>query len=267
MKYAAPPSTADEPSATELDMAEVFGGQSLDRKGAPLYRQIADILRELMESGSLRPGQALPREADLAATFNVSLITIRQALRDLEGEGRVRKQSAKPTIVTAPPPRASTSFNFKSLEAIIASTAGRNIKIIKYRQRSSARAREVFGLGRTEKVWGLEAVLHSPRRVVSHNVFYFPPAIGSRLSRRDFDDVVVFRAVQRRLGIELRNAHVTVRADIADATLAQQLGYTEGAAIMAVEMIYFDTKGQPVELTINRNRADAFSLEFDAPNQ
>lgn len=248
-------------------MAEVLGGHSLDRKGAPLYRQIADILRALMESGSLRPGQTLPREADLAETCKVSLITIRQALRELEGEGRVHKQSAKPTVVTAPPPRVSKSFNFKSLEGIIASTAGRHIKIIKYSQRSSARAREVFGLGPTEKVWCLEAVLHSPRRAVSHNVIYFPPAIGSRLSRGDFDDVVVFRAVQRRLGIELRNAHVAVRADIADAKLAQLLNYTEGAAIMAVEMVYFDTKGEPVELTINRNRADAFSLEFDAPNQ
>jgi GntR family transcriptional regulator len=36
---------------------------------------------------------------------------------------------------------------------------------------------------------------------------------------------------------------------------------------MAMEMIYYNINGEPVELTLNRNRADAFSLEFDAPNE
>ena len=57
-----------------------------------------------MLRGRLRPGRTLPREADLAGFFGVSLITVRQALKELETEGRVRKQSAKPTIVTSPPP-------------------------------------------------------------------------------------------------------------------------------------------------------------------
>jgi GntR family transcriptional regulator len=263
---------ADQPTApdatteaTALDALDILSGQAVDPDAGPLYRQIADILRAPIVDGRLPPGQMLPREADLASFFGVSLITVRQALRDLATEGRVRKQSAKPAIVTQPPPKASTSFNFKSLEAIIASTAGRHIEIIDYRKRRSARAQEVFGLASAEQVWCLEAVLHSETQPVSHNVFFFPPAIGARLKREDFDDVVIFRAVQRHLGIQLRNAHVTVRADVADAKLAERLNYKVGAAVMAMEMIYYNTSGEPVELTINRNRADTFSLEFDAP--
>ena len=108
-------------------------------------------------------------------------------------------------------------------------------------------------------------MLHSDNLAVSHNVFYFPPAIGTNLKREDFDDVVVFRAVQRRLGIELRDPHVSVCADVADIHLAERLKYKAGAPIM--EMIYYNMKGEPVEFTINRSRADAFSLEFDLPNE
>ncbi|MEQ9039425.1 MAG: GntR family transcriptional regulator [Silicimonas sp.] len=263
MKNAAKTNTADPPP----DVLTTLAGAHLDRNAGPLYRQIADILREPIESGRFPPGLTLPREADLSEFFGVSLITVRQALRDLADEGLVRKQSAKPAVVTAPPPKATTSFNFKSLEAIIASTAGRRIEILNYRKRRSARAQQVFGLGSNEFVWCLEAVLHSGTQPVSQNVFYFPPAIGARLKRDDFDDVVIFRAVQRHLGIKLRGAHVTVSAEVADATLAEQLSYQEGAPVMAMEMIYYSTSGEPVELTINRNRADAFSLEFDAPNE
>ena len=34
-----------------------------------------------------------------------------------------------------------------------------------------------------------------------------------------------------------------------------------------MEMIYYNMKSEPVEFTINRSRADAFSLEFDLPNE
>jgi GntR family transcriptional regulator len=256
-----------EPAATSPDALQLLAGTSVDRSAGPLYRQIAGILRAPIEDGRLPPGQMLPREADLADFFGVSLITVRQALRDLATEGRVRKQSAKPAVVTAPPPTTSTSFSFNSLKAIIASTAGRHIEILNYRKRRSARAQEVFGLGPTEQAWCLEAVMHSETQPVSQNVIFFPPDIGSRLKRTDFDDVVIFRAVQRHLGIELRGAHVSVRAELADAKLAALLSYREGAPVMAMEMIYYNINGEPVELTLNRNRADAFSLEFDAPNE
>lgn len=239
----------------------------LDRKDGPLYRQIADIIRKPMEAGQLRPGHVLPREADLAAVFGVSLITVRQALRELETEGRVRKRSAKPTIVTSPPSDKSTGFNFNSLEAIIAATAGRRIEFLSYRKRRSARARQVFGLASSVYVHCLEGILSTDSQPVSQCVFYFAPEIGERLSLSDFDDVVVFRAVQRHLGIQLKGAQVSVRAETADPKLAELLDYDEGGAIMAVEMVYYDMQGKPVELAINRNRADTFSLEFEAPNE
>lgn len=249
-----------------FDTLKAFAGRPLDRKDGPLYRQIADIMREPMKAGRLRPGHALPREADLAKVFGVSLITVRQALRELETEGRVQKRSAKPTIVTSPRP-VGTSFNFNSLEAIIASTAGRRIELLGYRKLRSKRARDVFGLGPNDYVYCLEGILHVDSGPISHCVFYFAPEIGERLSRDDFDDVVVFRSVQRHLGIKLQGARVNVRAEVADAKLAELLDYDEGGPVMALEMIYFNTKGEPVELTINRNRADTFSLEFEAPSE
>ena len=86
------------------------------------------------------------------------------------------------------------------------------------------------------------------------------------MKRSDFDDVVVFRSVQRHLGIELSRARITVRAEIANSSLARSLAYEEGAPILVVEMLYFSAQGAPIELTISRNRADLFSLSYEAPN-
>jgi GntR family transcriptional regulator len=249
-----------------LATPESFAPRVLSRDDGPLYRQLVAILRGPIASGALVPGTTLPREADLAERFGVSLITVRQALRALETDGLIRKRAAKPAIVTRPEMPAHPSFSFKSFAQIAASTKDRRLEIHSYRKERSAVASAAFGLKPDEACHCLRATLYQKDEPTGQTTFYFPPAIGSRLKRSDFDDVVIFRAVQRHLGIQLSGARITVRADIADEPLAASLGYAVGGPILVIEMLYHSAEGEPVELTINRNRADLFSLSYDAPN-
>ncbi len=52
----------------------------------PAYEQVADQLRELVLSKRLVPGDRLPNEAKLSATFGVSRSTVREALRVLSAQ-------------------------------------------------------------------------------------------------------------------------------------------------------------------------------------
>ncbi|UCD28690.1 MAG: GntR family transcriptional regulator [Planctomycetota bacterium] len=58
-------------------------------KKRPLYRSITDTLRQQLMDGDLAAGARMPALRELAKKFNVSTITIRQALRVLEQEGRL----------------------------------------------------------------------------------------------------------------------------------------------------------------------------------
>jgi DNA-binding FadR family transcriptional regulator len=55
-----------------------------------LYRQIADQLRQLIDSGEYSVGDRLPTERELAQQFGLSRPTVREALIALEVEGRIR---------------------------------------------------------------------------------------------------------------------------------------------------------------------------------
>jgi GntR family transcriptional regulator len=244
---------------------ESLSPRMLSRDGGPLYRQLVTILREPIASGLLVPGTSLPREADIAGGFGVSLITVRQALRDLEADGLIKKRAAKPAVVAAREPE-QPSFAFKSFAQIAASTKDRRLEIHSYRKERSKTASAAFGLPADSALHCLRATLHQKDHPTGQTTFYFPPSIGSRLKRSDFDDVVVFRSVQRHLGLQLSGARITVRADVADEALAEALDYEIGAPILVIEMLYVSADGEPVELTINKNRADRFSLSYDAPN-
>ena len=72
-----------------------------------LYRQIADQLRALIDSGEYTVGSRLPTERDLAEQLKVSRPTVREALIALEVEGRVRIRVGSGIYVSEPAAVAS----------------------------------------------------------------------------------------------------------------------------------------------------------------
>lgn len=73
-----------------------------------LYRQVADQLRQLIDSGEFAVGDRLPTERDLADQLAISRPTVREALIALEVEGRIRIRVGSGIYVTDPPNAAAS---------------------------------------------------------------------------------------------------------------------------------------------------------------
>jgi len=67
-----------------------------------LYRQIADKILVLIESGEYSIGSRLPSERELAERFSVSRPTIREAVIALEAKGRVSVKTGSGVYVVEP---------------------------------------------------------------------------------------------------------------------------------------------------------------------
>ncbi|MFE0471900.1 winged helix-turn-helix domain-containing protein [Streptomyces sp. NPDC058947] len=68
-------------------------------------QQIADVLRERIRAGELRPGDRLPTQIELAERFGVERGTVRQALRVLQEDGLLTNVSkGSPPRIAAPAP-------------------------------------------------------------------------------------------------------------------------------------------------------------------
>ena len=89
-----------------------------------LYRQIAEQLRALMESGEFAVGKRLPAERDLAVQLGVSRPSVREALIALEVEGWVEVRSGSGVYVltnTAPMTQTKAAYDeWGPLELIMA---------------------------------------------------------------------------------------------------------------------------------------------------
>jgi hypothetical protein len=65
----------------------------------PLYKQIKDLLLDRIEHGDLTAGDAIPSEVQLVAAFQVSRLTVRQALYELRVEGYLVREKGRGTFV------------------------------------------------------------------------------------------------------------------------------------------------------------------------
>ena len=82
-------------------MSDLF--QPLD--DSPAYRQIANAIERKIVARSLRAGDPLPSETDLARQFGVNRSTVREAIQELETHGLLgRSRGEKRLRVTRPEP-------------------------------------------------------------------------------------------------------------------------------------------------------------------
>ena len=65
----------------------------------PMYRQIAEDLREQIESGHIRPGTKLPTELELRELYGASRNTVRDAIKWLMNLGLVETRPGQGTFV------------------------------------------------------------------------------------------------------------------------------------------------------------------------
>ena len=68
----------------------------------PLYRQLKDKILSDISSGKLAEGEKIPTEIELSELYNISRITVRNAVKELVAEGYLVKKQGKGTFVCLP---------------------------------------------------------------------------------------------------------------------------------------------------------------------
>ena len=107
-----------------------LGKDIFHQSGVPLYIQLAAYLRRKVESGEWPTGAKLPSLEALSEVFDVSRVTIRQAIQLLVSENYIVSKQGKGTFVAALPSLPPREYLQTSWEGLIRRVEGTSVKII-----------------------------------------------------------------------------------------------------------------------------------------
>lgn len=144
----------------------------------PMYRQIADALREKISAGELKPGDALPTESILQETYGVSRVTVRQALKRLTDEQIVESIQGSGSYVK----EARVNYDIYQLTGFYEKLADRNVDThsdVKIFEaiKADARLAEKLQLKVGDNVWHVKRVRFIKQKPVNLEETWMPLAM------------------------------------------------------------------------------------------
>jgi len=85
----------------------------------PIYEQITSQIKELIMTGGLQTGDAMPSIRTLAKSLHVSVITVRRVYEDLQRDGFIESGVGRGTFVSARNKDVIQEEQQRKLEALL----------------------------------------------------------------------------------------------------------------------------------------------------
>ena len=214
--------------------------------------QIAVLLDELGEGG------LIPTERDLSERYEVARETVRQALRELVLEGRLRRQG-RGTVVAGPKLEQPLSLaSYTEGVRRQGRTPGRSLVSLDRFPCTDALAAET-GLTRGEPVWHLERVLLADDERVGLESTYVSVARVPHLDT-DFEPDSSFYGYLNARGIHFGDADERIETVLATPREALLIGTPPALPMLLIHRVSRDTEGRPLERVRGLYRGDRFSF-------
>jgi GntR family transcriptional regulator len=214
----------------------------------PLYVQVKNALRTSVLDGDYPPMSRMPSESELQAMFEVSRITIRQALSDLQREGLIFKVHGKGSFVSQPKAFQDVTSLQGFAEAMSASGHEIVNRVVQFRfVPASAHVGEKLGLEAQTTVAEIHRVRLLERQPVSYEITFVPEAIGKRLQRADLASRDIFLILENDCGIALGGADLSIDAVAAESAIARALEIKTNAPLLRIERLTQDSDGKPLD--------------------
>jgi GntR family transcriptional regulator len=227
--------------------------------GMPAYQRIQGAIRERIDAGELKPGDAVTSERELAKIHGVSLMTARHALAGLESEGMVERRRGSGTFVA--PPR----IHFNKLMSYTEQMSSRGLapsskiiasKIIDDEDEIAARLNLPAG-SRLVKVERLRQTSEEPFAL---EACYLPADDFPGLVRAPLGRSSLFATLERDFGLKITYADEEVDATAADTRVAQLLEVPRGSPVMRIRQVIHGSNGKAAVYVLGFYRSERHSL-------
>jgi len=221
-------------------------------------------LRKEIVAGDFKPGHLLPSERDLMNTYNVSRVTVREAINRLVVQRLVIKKQGKGTFVAKYDPKHADHMVGplnSSSEVFLLKNYTVKTKVLE--SKKTAPTKEIYKKLQleeceSEEIFYLERVRYANDTPVAHIKCYLPYGSIEGIEKINFSVATLYRTLEDYYRLELYEAYEVIEAIKADEKSARLLQLEPGDPVLLDQRKTYLKNGTIIEYEKVRYRSDIY---------
>lgn len=228
----------------------------------PIYYQLEEIIKDLIEKGELKPGDSLPAEREYAEQFQISRMTVRQALNELVNDGYLYRVKGKGTFVAERKPKIEQAL--QGLTSFTEDMKARGMKpgsqLLQFEiiQATSLIANQL-GIQEYGPVYEMKRIRLADNEPMALETNYISTNFIKGLTEKIVNQSL-YSYIEKQLNLKIDYASQVIESSIANELEAEYLNILPGAPIMLIQRNTFLKDGTPVEFVKSTYRADRYKF-------
>ncbi|MDM5315441.1 GntR family transcriptional regulator [Fictibacillus sp. b24] len=235
----------------------------IDKKSPmPLYFQIEEAIKQKIDKGEWITGTMISSEREFAENYEVSRMTVRQAINNLVNDGYLTRRKGKGTFVSA----KKIEQKLLGLTSFTEDMRSRGYrpasKLVSFHTiKANQRLAMALEISEHQEVYEIKRVRLANDIPMAFETTFVPVHL-LYLQENHIKEGSLYSQVESA-GFEIDYATQSLEASIARDAESEILEITKGAPVLLIERQTFLTNGMPLELVHSVYRGDRYKFMID----
>lgn len=230
----------------------------------PYYLQIYNVLKERIDTGIYESNILLPSENMLVEEFQVTRITLRNAIKKLKDEGRIYTEKGKGSYIN-PPKIEQSLFKFYSFGRNYTDKDwNANTSLISINTSSfEAEAQNKLALTSDKAVTQIIRLRKLDTVPVIVETSYIPTDLVLGINSFDFEKNSIYDILEQHYKLKIVKAKEYLDPCVTDTYYSNLLEVSKGTPVFITERITYSNNEIPIEFRKSIIRSDKFRFSVE----
>ncbi|WP_106496655.1 GntR family transcriptional regulator [Lentibacillus sp. Marseille-P4043] len=230
----------------------------------PIYYQLEEEIKRLIHTEQLLPGELLPSEREYAEKYDISRMTVRQAINNLAAEGLLYRRKGKGTFI------AEKKFeqDLQGLTSFSEDMRSRGLtpanKLISFQLvKATEEVASLLNLEIKDPVYEVKRIRLANNEPMALETIYTPKKIVGDLQESNFASSF-YQFIEEKLKFTIKHGDQIIESVIANDFEIEHLNLKNGDPILLMQRITYlnDDKNSPLEYVKSAYRADKYKFKL-----
>jgi GntR family transcriptional regulator len=224
----------------------------------PIYHQLEEYIKQQIDSGLLKEEEAIPSEREYAEKFQISRMTVRQAINNLVLDGYLKRQKGRGTFVTKKKVEQELQGMTSFTEDMLSRGMQPSSKLLSFQIIPSDK-KTALDLKITENalVYKIKRIRLADGEPMALETAFIPVDTVPGLTEENSNQSL-YQYIEENLSLSISEATQEIEASIAGSREAEAISIDEGEPILMIVRISYLQDGTPFELVKSSFRADRY---------